>query len=338
MLDRAVRGQRRDCAAGGLPRQAPAASGRVADSASDEVLVGRGRALAPKVRGHSAFRIGRTVASLASMPTTALTSAEISLPARAEPLRVRERIAALADTVDIVGLTDNHAGQARMSPLAAVALAREQGVRTIVHVSCRDRNRLALQSQVIGSVALGSEGILCLYGDPVDGVERVRDLTTTSLISEAKQWAGADGLAVGAVVNPFAEDVDRELRLLERKIAAGADFVQSQMVFDLDALAAFLDRAEDVLTDARFYAGVALLRSGQMADRARKLPGCVIPDDSYRQIARGRGVEVATRIATELAGMRGVDALHIYPLGAEADTREVAAAFRSARGAPVRRR
>src|SRR5256885_294839 len=127
--------------------------------------------------------------SLTTMPTTALTSAEISLPARAEPLRVRERIAALADTVDIVGLTDNHAGQARMSPLAAVALAREQGVRTIVHVSCRDRNRLALQSQVIGALALGSDGILCLFGDPVDGVDRVRDLTTTSLIVAARRWA-----------------------------------------------------------------------------------------------------------------------------------------------------
>ena len=93
------------------------------------------------------------------MPSTALTSAEISLPGTADAGRVRERIATLADTVDLVGLTDNHAGQPRMSPLAAVALAREQGVGTIVHVSCRDRNRLALQSQVVGAVALGSEGV-----------------------------------------------------------------------------------------------------------------------------------------------------------------------------------
>src|SRR5213082_1929246 len=123
------------------------------------------------------------------MPLTALTSAEISLPATADALRVRERIATLADTVDVVGLTDNHAGQARMSPLAAVALAREQGVETIVHVSCRDRNRLALQSQVVGAAALGSEGILCLYGDQVEGVPHVKDLTATELISRAKDWS-----------------------------------------------------------------------------------------------------------------------------------------------------
>src|SRR3954469_8855619 len=117
------------------------------------------------------------------MPLAAFTSAEISLPGRPDAARVRDRIAALADTVDLVGLTDNHAGQPRMSPLAAVALAREQGVATVVHVSCRDRNRLALQSQVVGAAALGSEGVLCLYGDPVAGVDHVADMTATQLIA-----------------------------------------------------------------------------------------------------------------------------------------------------------
>jgi len=221
------------------------------------------------------------------MPITALTSAEVSLPSTPDALRVRERIAALADTVDLVGLTDNHAGQPRMSPLAAVALAREQGVATVVHVSCRDRNRLALQSQVVGAAALQSEGVLCLYGDTVDGIPRVKDLTATSLIAEAKRWAAPCELAVGAVVNPFASDLDRELRLLERKLAAGADFLQSQMVFDLDALRAFLDRAAGLLAGVRFYAGVALLRDERMADHARRLPGCVVPDAAYRQISMG---------------------------------------------------
>src|SRR5437868_14574382 len=148
------------------------------------------------------------------MPLAALTSAEISLPARPDAVRVGERIAMLADTVDVVGLTDNHAGQPRMSPLAAVALAREQGVATIVHVSCRDRNRLALQSQIVGAAALGSEGVLCVHGDRVEDVPHVQDLTTTSLIAEVKRWAAPHELAVGAAVNPFAEDLNREVRLL----------------------------------------------------------------------------------------------------------------------------
>src|ERR671935_3044101 len=131
------------------------------------------------------------------MAIDALTSAEISLPARPDAAQVRERIAVLRRHVDLVGLTDNHAGRPRMSPLAAVALAREQGVATVVHVSCRDRNRLALQSQVVGAAALGSEGVLCVYGDPMTDVARVKDLTATGLIAAAKTWAAPHEIAVG---------------------------------------------------------------------------------------------------------------------------------------------
>jgi len=272
------------------------------------------------------------------MPTSALTSAEISLPGTAEPVKVRERIALLADAVDIVGLTDNHAGQARMSPLAAVALAREQGVRTIVHVSCRDRNRLALRSQVLGAAALGSEGVLCVQGDPAGDVPPVRDMKATELIARVRGWAEPRALEPGAVVNPFADDQDRELRLLEKKAAAGASFVQSQMVFDLDRLSAFLKRAADTLAGIRFYASVALLRSAAMAERAARLPGVVIPAGARDEIAAGRGVELARALAAELAVLDGVDALHVFPLGAERETPEVAGAFRAALGMPAQRR
>lgn len=271
------------------------------------------------------------------MPLTALTSAEISLPAKPDAVKVRDRIAVLADTVDVVALTDNHAGQPRMSPLAAVALAREQGVATIVHVSCRDRNRLALQSQVVGAAALGSEAVLCLYGDSLPDIPRVKDLTATALIGHAKEWAAPHELAVGAVVTPFAADLDKEIRLLERKLAAGADFVQSQMVFDVDALTRFLDRTRDLLAHTRFYASVGLLRNERMADRARQLPGCLLPDAAYRRICAGGGVDLAIEMAHELASTAGVDALHVIPLGAEDATRDVAAAFRAARGVPAQR-
>jgi methylenetetrahydrofolate reductase (NADPH) len=270
------------------------------------------------------------------MVGTALVSAEISLPARPEGLRVRERIAALSETVDIVGLTDNHAGLPRMSPLAAVALAREQGVATVVHVSCRDRNRLALQSQVVGAAALGSEGILCLQGDRVDGIAHVGDLSTTRLIEAAKRWVAPLEIAVGAVVNPFAVDPGRELRLLERKIDAGVDFVQTQMIFDLDAFERFLNTAGELLAGVRLFASVALLRDRAMADRARSLPGCLLPDRSYERVAAGDGLRLASELAGELAARPGVDALHLFPLGAETATSDIAAAFRGARGAPLR--
>ena len=271
------------------------------------------------------------------MSLTALTSAEISLPTEADGARVSDRIAVLADTVDAVGLTDNHAGQPRMSPLAAVALAREQGVGTIVHVSCRDRNRLALQSQVVGSAALGAAAVLCMQGDPVPGIEHVADMTATQLIASASAWSAPHPLAVGAVVNPFAEDVDRELRLLRRKIAAGATFLQSQMIFDLRRLEAFLSAADDALAGVRFYASVALLRSAHMAERACALPGVAIPQRAVAQISRGGGIDLAGELAAGLASISRVDALHVFPLGAEAATREVAAEFRVARGVSAQR-
>jgi 5,10-methylenetetrahydrofolate reductase len=266
-----------------------------------------------------------------------MTSAEISLPTEADGARVSDRIAVLADTVDVVGLTDNHAGQPRMSPLAAVALAREQGVGTVVHVSCRDRNRFALQSQVVGAAALGAEAVLCMQGDPVRGVAHVGDLTATELIALAPAWSAPQPLAVGAVVNPFAQDLDRELRLLRRKVAAGATFVQSQMVFDVRRLEGFLERAEDALAGVRFYASVALLRSERMVERARALPGVAICDSAVAEIRRDGGIGLARRLAGELAAVSRVDALHIFPLGAEAATREVAAEFRVTRGAAARR-
>src|ERR671937_1407072 len=221
------------------------------------------------------------------MPLTALTSAEISLPSTPDTLRVRERIAALADTVDLVGLTDNHAGQARMSPLAAVALAREQGVATVVHVSCRDRNRLALRSQIVGAAALGSEGVLCLYGDPVPQVPRVRDYTTTRLLAEAKGWAAPHDLALGCVADPFAADLEAELALLGRKVAAGADFVQTQMVFDPPRLARFLEQAAEggKLDDCRVHASVPVIRTARMVEVLDQALPFQVPEHASRQVA-----------------------------------------------------
>jgi methylenetetrahydrofolate reductase (NADPH) len=273
------------------------------------------------------------------MPIDALTSAEISLPARPDAAQVRDRIAVLRRHVDLVGLTDNHAGRPRMSPLAAVALAREQGVATVVHVSCRDRNRLALQSQVIGAAALGSEGVLCLYGDPVPGVPRVRDYTTTRLLAEARQWAEPHELALGCVADPSAVDAEAELALLGRKVAAGADFVQTQMVFDPAGLAAFLERAagSGKLGGCRVHASVPVIRTERMVEILNRSLPFELPDRVRRQIAAGGGIDLAVGTAMALADLALVDALHVMSWGSEEAAGQVAAAFRASRGAPVER-
>src|ERR687898_797465 len=258
------------------------------------------------------------------MPLDALTSAEISLPATPDASQVRERIAVLSRHVDLVGLTDNHAGKPRMSPLAAVALAREQGVATVVHVSCRDRNRLALRSQVVGAAALGSEGILCLYGDPVPDVPRVRDYTTTKLLAEAKGWAAPAELDLGCVADPFGPDSEAELALLGRKVAAGADFVHQA--------------AEGgKLGDCRVHASVPVIRTARMVDILNQTLPCQIPEKPAAQIAAGGGIDLAVETAMRLAALDRVHALHVMSWGSEEQAGQVAAAFRTARGAPAER-
>jgi len=109
------------------------------------------------------------------------------------------------------------------------------------------------------------------------------------------------------------------------------------MVFDLARFEAFLSAAEDALAGVRFYASVALLRSERMAERARELPGVAIPERALAQISRGGGIDLAGELAASLARISRVDALHVFPLGAEAATREVAAEFRVARGVGAQR-
>src|SRR6266545_2244104 len=229
------------------------------------------------------------------MSIEALTSAEISLPARPD------------------------AGQPRMSPLAAVALAREQGVATVVHVSCRDRNRLALRSQVVGAAALGCDGVLCLYGDPVPDVPRVRDYTTTRLLAEAKSWVEPYELALGCVVDPFAVDAESELALLGRKIAAGADFAQTQMVLEPGRLASFLERAAEAgkLGDCRIHASVPVIRTRKLADILDRVLPFELPRRAYSRIASGGGIDMAIETAIALAELPQVDALHVMAWGSE---------------------
>jgi methylenetetrahydrofolate reductase (NADPH) len=287
----------------------------------------------PRAPAASTIHRRRCLREDPSMPHRALTSAEISLPMHPDTARVTERIAQLARDVELVVLTDNHAGQPRMSPLAAVALAREQGVRTVVHISARDRNRLALQSEVIGAAALGCDGIVCLHGDDVPGIARVGDMTGTQLLAAAGEWLAPLPIVRGCVLNPFATDPDRELRLLRRKLECGATFAHTQMCFSIPALIGFLDRAGEagLLKRLRVYVTVGVLRSRAMADRARSLPGCDLPDSAYAQVCAGGGRELALEMAQRLADLPVVDALHVMPLGDEPTAAQVAATFRRAR-------
>jgi methylenetetrahydrofolate reductase (NADPH) len=192
---------------------------------------------------------------------------------------------------------------------------------------------------VVGAAALGCDGVLCLYGDPVPDVPRVRDYTTTRLLAEAKSWVEPYELALGCVVDPFAVDVESELALLGRKIAAGADFAQTQMVLEPGRLAGFLERAAEAgkLGDCRIHASVPVIRTRRLADILNASLPFDLPWRAYHRIAAGGGIDMAIETAVALAELPQVHALHVMAWGSEEQAGQVAAAFRAARGAPVER-
>jgi methylenetetrahydrofolate reductase (NADPH) len=214
--------------------------------------------------------------------------------------------------------------------LAAVPDCLAQGLRPVVHLSCRDRNLLGLQQQVIGAAALGAAGVLVVRGDRRrEAVES--GVSVLDILSEIPNWAQPQRLLRGAVVNPFADRV-RELRLLERKVKAGVDFLQTQMVFDLAAFDSFLEDARDVVpAEVALFASVGVLRSTRSLEFVRhSLPGCPVPDPVADRIRAGGGIQVACEVAAEI-GRRPSLRLHLIPLGAERHAAEIAASFMAVR-------
>lgn len=262
-------------------------------------------------------------------------STELSMPRHADLGRVRRSLGRLSPAVGLVGLTDNHVGLPRLSPLAAVAACLEHEMRPIVHISCRDRNRLGVQQQVMGAAALGAAGVLVVWGD--GGPSRHPEApSVVDVLRELPGWAAPFTLLRGAVVNPF-RNRRREMDLVRRKLEAGVDFLQTQMVFDLPAFDDFLaDLAGVAPSELPIFASVGVIRSQRALDFIRSVvPTCPIPESVAVRIAEGRGAEVAREVATELGARPGLR-LHVIPLGAEGEVEGVCSAYIEARGRLLR--
>lgn len=249
------------------------------------------------------------------------------MPRGADLAPVRRALSALAPAVDLVGLTDNHMGRPRVSPLAAIPQCLELGLGPVVHLSCRDRNALGLRQQVLGAAAMGAVGMLVVRGDAAPGERVGASMAPTEVLRLLPEWAAPRRLFRGAVVSPFA-DRRRELRLVERKVASGVDFLQTQMVFDLGRLDEFLhDLGQIVPSDTAVFVSVGILRSSRNLDFVRRaIPDCPVPEDLAQRIRQGEGVEVAALLAGEIAQRPGLR-LHLVPLGAEPHAPRVIAAF-----------
>jgi len=235
--------------------------------------------------------------------------------------------------VDAVNVTDIQAAAMRLGSMATCHLLKERGFEPVLQMVCRDRNRLALQSDLLSAWVLGIENVLCLTGDhptlgdhkgakPVYDLDSVQLLAAASGLNEGHDMEGneLDGkpdFLLGAVVTPGGNPVEAQVMKLERKVAAGARFIQTQAVYDVEQFARFMDRVAHL--DVPILAGIVLLKSAGMAKYMNKnVAGVHVPDALIERMTTtdnkvATSIEIAAELITGLRKYcRGV---HLMPLG-----------------------
>ncbi len=257
-------------------------------------------------------------------------------------MRSANEAQSLRGWVDATNITDNQGANVRMAAWGASIIAMQEGLEPVMQVVCRDRNRLALQSDLIAAAALGIPNIVLMSGDqPKFGdhpdAPGVFDLTSMQLLETARKMRDQGKLMsdrdlrpppawfVGAVEDPFAKGQERAERF-GQKIAAGAEFVQTQYVFDVSRFKSWLAAArEQGFTDrCAVLAGVGPIRSHAMLERLGTIPGIFIPDELKARLTAvpedkmaAVSVEACAEIVRELRELPGVAGVHIMAIGLE---------------------
>jgi len=235
--------------------------------------------------------------------------------------------------VDAINVTDLQSSVMRVGSLAICKLLVERGMEPVFQVTCRDRNRLALQSDLLSAAVLGVKNVLALTGDhptlgdhpqakPVFDMDSVQLLEAIRLLESGKDMAGKELKGVpkfcaGAVVNPGADPIEPEVIKMEKKIQAGALFFQTQAIYDIDLFKKFLDAAKHLKTT--IIAGIVLLKSAGMAKYMNKnVSGVFVPDDLIKEMEgakdrSAKSIEIAARLIKELKPM--CQGIHVMPIG-----------------------
>ena len=275
-------------------------------------------------------------------------TAEVGPPKGTDIAQLIEHIELLKDKVDGLNVTDNQSSVMRISSLAVCRVILDHGGEPILQLTCRDRNRLALQSELLSAWILGVRSVLCLTGDyitigdhpqakPVFDLDSVQLLQTVAQLNAGKDLSdnalqgGTDFLA-GAVVTPEADPLEPQLMKFEKKIAAGAKFIQTQAIYDLDNFRRFMEMARRY--DVKVMAGVVLLVSARMARYMNEnVPGIFVPDALVEEMAgaeKGKGVATGIRIAgrmiKQLRDEKLCDGVHIMAIGKEDRVPDILAA------------
>jgi methylenetetrahydrofolate reductase (NADPH) len=271
-------------------------------------------------------------------------TAEISPPRGASTDPITKAAALLRGWVDAVNITDNQGSNVRLASWAGSLAVLAAGVEPVMQMTCRDRNRIALQSDLLGASALGIRAILVMTGDhpkfgdhpeakPVFDLDSVQLLWTLrtmrdqGVLLSGRTLDPAPECFLGAVENPFAPPVPFRAERLGKKVAAGAQFVQTQFVFDVPAFGRWMAQVRDLGLHERcaILAGVGAVRSLRALDFMRdKVPGVYVPDEVYRRLrgvpadrTAAEGTRLAAEIVEQVREIQGVAGVHLLVAGNE---------------------
>ncbi len=277
-------------------------------------------------------------------------TAEIGPPRGANAEVVREKAGLLQGCVDAVNVTDNQTAIVRMSSISACAHLVQMGMEPVMQMVTRDRNRIALQSDIMGAYSLGIRNMLCLSGDhqtfgSQPGAMNVFDIDSVHLIhtvktmrDEGKDMSGyelnvAPRMFIGAAENPFADPFEYRVIRLARKVAAGVDFIQTQCVYDMARFKEWMKQARERGLTERVYilAGVTPLKSARMAKyMAAKVAGIMIPEQMITRMegvakenAAAEGIKICLETIQELREIPGLAGIHIMAIEWEEKVAEI---------------
>ncbi len=252
-----------------------------------------------------------------------------------------QKAESLKGVVSAFNLTDSAGSSMAMAPIAVASLLSDRGVETILQITGRDRNKMALQSELLAASALGVTHVLCMSGDPpgvgdhpdataVGDLDAIGLLGAVNTLGSGKDLAGNDlkgspSLFAGAVANPGASDLKREIKRMEAKVKAGAVFFQTQAFYDPQTLENFMKEAGSF--GVPILAGLIVLKSSKMAGYLNdNLPGVTVPDEIVKEMdnaedKKAKSVEVSARIVRWARDM--CDGVHIMAMGWESQVPEI---------------
>jgi methylenetetrahydrofolate reductase (NADPH) len=269
-------------------------------------------------------------------------TAEAGPPKGTSAMVIQRKGESLRLCCDAINITDNQTAIVRMSSFAGCVILKQQGIDPIMQMVCRDKNRIAIQSDVLGAVALGIGNVLCLSGDhqkfgnhpaskgvfDIDSIQLLQTLKT--MRDEKKFLSGEDitgdvPLFIGAVENPYADPFRFRVTRLRKKIKAGADFIQTQAIYDIAKFSEWMKMItkEDLDGQVHILAGVIPIRSAGMARYMRDyVSGVSIPDEIITRMeeagdAKREGLAIAIEVIEQLKEIPGVHGIHVMAVGWE---------------------